>query len=114
LFGLGRVYFLEILNKDIITNDGDEDEDDDVGNQRELRINTEVPSKLEILQAINSLKNGKAPGVDRIPPEVLKADPNTTTELLYPVIKKIWTEERMPEDWRKSILIKIPKKREPK
>jgi hypothetical protein len=72
--------------------------------------NTEVPSKLEILQAINSLKNGKAPGVDRIPPEVLKADPHTKTELLYPVIKKIWTEERMQEDWRKGLLIKIPKK----
>jgi GTP cyclohydrolase II len=35
-----REYFLEILNRGIITNDGDEDEDDDVGNQRELRINT--------------------------------------------------------------------------
>jgi hypothetical protein len=64
----------------------------------------------QIFQAINSLKNGKAPGVDRIPPEVLKADPHAT-ELLYPVIKKIWTEERMPEDWRKSVLIKIPQKK---
>jgi hypothetical protein len=92
-----REYFLEILNRDIIKNDGNEDEDN-VGNQRELRINTEVPSKLEILQAIQSLKNGKASGVDRIPLEVLKAEPYTTTELLYPVIKEIWTEEGMPED----------------
>jgi hypothetical protein len=65
---------------------------------------------LEILLEINSLKIGTAPGVYRIPPEVLKADPHTTTELLYPVIKMILTEERMPEDWRKCVLIKIPKK----
>jgi hypothetical protein len=51
-----------------------------------------------------SLRNGKAPEVDRIPPEVLEVAPHITTELLYPVIK------RMPEDWRKGILIKIPEK----
>jgi hypothetical protein len=97
-------YFLEILNINITKNGGEEGEDD-VENQIELRINTEVPSKSEILRAIKSLRNGKAPEVDRIPAEVLKVDPRTATELLYPVIKRIWTE-----DWRKGILIKIPKK----
>jgi hypothetical protein len=104
-----REYFLEILNRDITKNEGEED--DDVENQRELRINTEVPSKSKILQAVKSLRDRKTPGVDRIPLEVLKVDPHTT-ELLYPVIKRIWTEEKMPEDWRKGILIKISKKRE--
>jgi hypothetical protein len=74
------------LNRDITRNEGEDDEDD-ARSQKELRINIEIPSKLEILQAINSLKNGKAPGVDRIPPKVLK---DITTELLYPIIKKIW------------------------
>jgi hypothetical protein len=92
-----REYFLEILNRDIAKNEGEEDEDD-VENQRELRTNTEVPSKSKILQAIKSLRNGKASGVHRAPPEVLNVDPHTTTELLYPVIKRIWTEEKMPED----------------
>jgi hypothetical protein len=49
------------------------------------------------------LRNGKAL-------RVLKVDPHATTELLYPVIKRIWTEERKPEVWRKGILIKISKK----
>jgi hypothetical protein len=66
-----------------------------------LRINKEVPSKSEILQAIKSLRNGKGTGVDRIPPKVLKVDPHTTTKLLYPVIKRIWRQEKMPDDWRK-------------
>jgi hypothetical protein len=91
-----REYFLEILNRDITKIEGEDE--NDVEKQRELRINAEVPSKSEILQAIKSLRNGKAPGVDRTPPEVLKVDPHTTTELLYLVIKRIWTEEKMPED----------------
>jgi hypothetical protein len=36
-----REYFLQILNRDITKNEGEEDEDD-VENQRELRITTEV------------------------------------------------------------------------
>jgi hypothetical protein len=102
-----REHFLEILNRDITKNEGEEDEDD-VENQTELRINTKVPYKSEILQTIKSLRNGKSPGLDRIPPEILKVDPHTRTELLYLVIKRISTEEKMPEDWRKGILIKIP------
>jgi hypothetical protein len=52
-----REYFLEILNGDITKNEGEEDLDD-VENQRELKLNTKVPSKSEILQAIKSLRNG--------------------------------------------------------
>jgi hypothetical protein len=40
----------------ITKNEGEEDEDD-VENHRALRINTEVPSKSEILQAVKSLRN---------------------------------------------------------
>jgi hypothetical protein len=46
-----RENFLSILNRDITKNKGEEDVDD-VENQRELRLNTEVPSKSKILQAI--------------------------------------------------------------
>jgi hypothetical protein len=71
-----------------------------------------VPTKSEILQAIKSLRNEKPPEVERTPPEILKVDPHITAHVLYPVIKGIWTEEKMPEDWGKDILIKISKKKE--
>jgi hypothetical protein len=80
-----------------------DEEENDVENQREWRMNNEVSSKFEILQAMKSLRNRKPPGVDQIPPEVLKVDTHRTTELLYPVIKRTWTEERLTEDWRKGI-----------
>jgi hypothetical protein len=42
--------------------------------------------------------------------EVLKADIEVTENLILPLIQAIWKEERMPEEWRRGLLIKIPKK----
>jgi len=60
---------------------------------------------------LTQLKNGKAVGLDNINPEVLKVDPVTVTvEMLYPLLEKIWKEEKIPEDWEGGLIIKIPKK----
>ena len=49
-----------------------------------LGINTKPPPRIEISRAIKSLKSGKTAGPDRIPAEALKADTQTSTEMLYP------------------------------
>ena len=41
----------------------------------DLDISTDVPTRREIIQAINSLKNGKAPGHNNLNAELFKADP---------------------------------------
>jgi len=43
---------------------------------------------------------------------VLKVDPEITTEMLCPLLEKIWKEEKIPEDWEEGLIIKIPKKRD--
>lgn len=73
-------------------------------------INTNPPTKAEITKAIKTLKSGKAAGPDGIPPEALKADIQTSTEMLHPLLKKIWENESVPDDWRKGYLVKLPKK----
>ena len=75
-----------------------------------LDVNTEKPSKEEIAKVIQKLKNGKAPGPDGIPAEILKADLNTSTQMLYEIFEKIWEEETIPEDWKEGYLVKVPKK----
>nr|KAG5713351.1 hypothetical protein BaRGS_024899 [Batillaria attramentaria] len=75
-----------------------------------LDINTNPPTKAEITKAIKSLKSGKAAGADGIPPEALKTDIQTSTEMLHPLLRKIWEQERVPEDWKKGYLVKLPKK----
>ena len=76
----------------------------------DLPINCTAPTKEEISKAIKKLKNGKAPGPDEIPAEALKADVDTTVELLYPLFQKIWEEEEVPTAWKEGLLIKLPKK----
>jgi len=58
------------------------------------------------------LKNGKSVGLDniRVNPKVLKIDPEITVEMLYPLLRKIWKEQKIPEEWEEGLIIKIPKK----
>jgi len=42
-------------------------------------------------------------------PKVLKVDPEITTEILYPLLEKIWKEENIPDDWKEGLIINIPK-----
>nr|KAG5693360.1 hypothetical protein BaRGS_017653 [Batillaria attramentaria] len=69
-----------------------------------LDISTNPPTKTEIIKAIKSLKSGKAAGPDGIPPEALKADIQTSTDMLHSLLKKIWENESVPQDWKKGHL----------
>ena len=75
-----------------------------------LDINTNLPSKTEIVKAIKSLKSGKVAGPDGIPPVTLKADIQTSTEMLHPLLCKIWEQERVPDDWKRGHFVKLAKK----
>ena len=79
-------------------------------NENETEVNLNPPTKTEIKLALTRLKNGKAIGLDNINLEVLKADPEITVEMLYPLVEKIWKEEKIPEEWDEGLIIKIPKK----
>ncbi|XP_037870985.1 uncharacterized protein LOC101740371 [Bombyx mori] len=58
--------------------------------QKLLDIEVGPPVVTEIKKAITSLKSGKAPGGDGITAEVLKADVNLTTQILHPLLSRIW------------------------
>ena len=82
-------------------------------NQQEwgdLDIDTSLPSEEEVGRAIRSLKSNKAAGVDRVNSEMLKAGGETVHRRLHALIVKIWREEVIPEDWRKSELVVLYKK----
>ena len=76
----------------------------------DLPINTNPPTKKEIEEAIRQIKSNKAEGPDHIPPEAIKADMTTSVDILHTLFTKIWNEEDIPGDWKKGILIKLPKK----
>ena len=67
-------------------------------------------SKSEIRAAIQATKNGKAAGQDGVPAEAMKADMSTSADILYRLFARIWEEGSIPEEWRKGIIVKVPKK----
>ena len=76
----------------------------------ELNIRTGRITRIEIKNAIKTLKNGKAAGGDDILPEAIKAGGDTSEEVLLNLCNRIWSEEKKPGEWRKGLLIKLPKK----
>ena len=76
----------------------------------ELNIKTGRITRIEIKNAIKKFKNGKAAGCDNIPPGAIKAGEDTSEEVLLDLCNRIWSEEKMPEEWKKGLLIKLPKK----
>lgn len=69
----------------------------------------EEPSYDEVVCAINSLKNFKAPGEDNIPIELIKAAGAKLWEEIHHIILKVWNEEELPELWKIGVLIPIRK-----
>jgi Reverse transcriptase (RNA-dependent DNA polymerase) len=67
-------------------------------------------SKEEVTEAINALKNGKAPGYDRVTAEMLKNLEGSGIDLLCKVYNKVWEEETVPQDWTVGLILPIFKK----
>jgi hypothetical protein len=51
------------------------------------------------------MKNKKSAGIDGIP-----ADLNVTADAFLPLFSDIWTSETIPDEWRRGVIVKIPKK----
>ena len=82
-------------------------------NQLDRIGNFEPPppvSKDEVLGAIKQLKSHKAPGVDGIHAEILKAGGDPMATMIHRLIEKIWEKEQVPEDWRKAVIVPLFKK----
>ncbi|XP_062609155.1 craniofacial development protein 2-like [Saccostrea cucullata] len=76
----------------------------------DLDIDTDPPTKEEIMNAVKTLKNGKSPGRDNLDAELFKADPGIAATILQPLFTAVWDGEKVPDDWCKGVIFKIPKK----
>ena len=73
-------------------------------------ISSDAVSREEIRKVLKTLKSGKATGLDSISVEELKADPETTITKLHRIFEMIWERDEVPQDWKESLIVKIPKK----
>ena len=64
-------------------------------------------SRQDVIKALKKMKNGKATGPDLIPAEAWKSLEEEGVEILYKLMERIFEQERIPEEWRESVLIPI-------
>jgi len=60
---------------------------------------------------MRKLKNNKAAGTDGIHPELIKYGENKLLNRIYELVKQIWEEERIPEEWKETRTVPIYKKK---
>ena len=98
-------HFKEVLNHPDPSEPANPTPPDDV-----LDIDTNPPTEEEVRSAINAMKNSKASGIDCIHAEMLKADADVATALLTDLFSTIWDKDKIPDDWTKGLIVKLPKK----
>ncbi|KAK3569451.1 hypothetical protein QTP86_030088 [Hemibagrus guttatus] len=84
-------------------------------NEREKRVEgvNSVEQKVdkirkdEVRKALKRMKSGKAVGPDDIPVEVWKCLGEAAVEFLASLFNRVLESERMPEEWRRSLLVPI-------
>lgn len=73
-----------------------------------------APTLREIEDIVGNMKNGKTPGVDAIYAEYFKYCDSETVQDLHQLLVKVWNENKIPTDWKRVIVVPIPKVRAPK
>jgi len=61
---------------------------------------------------MRNLKNKKAAGTDGIHPELIKYRGRKLRNRIYKLVRQIWEEERIPGEWKETIIVPIYKKRD--
>ena len=69
----------------------------------------ELPTEEELSDAIDCLSSGKAPGMDGIPPEVIKCGKPVLLDELQTLLCECWEEGEVPQDMRDCNIITLYK-----
>ena len=64
----------------------------------------------EVKWTLGSITKNKASGGDEIPAELFQILKDDTIKLLHSVCQQIWKTQQLPQDWKRSVFIPIPKK----
>ena len=64
----------------------------------------------EVEWALGSITTNKASGGDRIPAELFQILKDDTVKVLHSLCQQIWKTQQLPQDWKRSVFIPIPKK----
>ena len=60
---------------------------------------------------IVSIKKGKATGCSGLPIDLIKHLGESGVDMKHEILKRVWEEEQMPEEWEKSEIVPIYKQK---
>ena len=64
----------------------------------------------EVKLALGSITTNKASGGDGIPVELFQILKDDALKVLHSICQQIWKTQQWPQDWKRSVIIPIPKK----
>ena len=64
----------------------------------------------EVREAMSGMKSNKAPGVSKVSIDMLREGGEECLFWMLDLLKVVWDKEKIPEDWRKSLIAPIFKK----
>jgi sorting nexin-29 len=67
----------------------------------------------EMEEAIDKLKNNKAPGSDNINADLIKSSKPVLINILHKIIEKVWETETIPQEWEEELICPIHRKGDP-
>lgn len=70
----------------------------------------EPPTRQEVKDALNGLKNNKSPGPDGLPVELFKHAGSVVLDVLHGIVQSVWNNEILPEEWLEGALCPLHKK----
>ena len=100
-------HFDQLLN---IPGDLDERAKNKIMQRPAVQLLDDLPDMNELVSAIGSMQDRKAPGRDGIPSEVWKHGGQKMTECLLKLIQKVWDTEKVPQDWKDASIVPLFKK----
>ena len=68
----------------------------------------------EVKWALESITTNKASGGDGIPVELFQILKDDAVKVVNSICQQIWKTQHWPQDWKRSVFIPIPKKRNAK
>jgi hypothetical protein len=96
-------YFYQLLNVN------------SVSDVRQIEIHTTEllvpdPRPFEAEISVLKLERYKCPGNDQIPVELIQAGGEILRSKVHKLINSIWSKEKFPDQWKKSIIVPVHKK----
>jgi len=99
-----KEYFYKLLNK------GRPREMIKKGNKEICIVEVEELTTEDVKKGIKNLINNKAAGTDGIHLELIKYGGNKLLNRMYELVRQICEEERIPEEWKETIILPIHKR----